>query len=83
MLQSQQDTCAELSTAAAVGIGRLLMHSADTFAEVEQTEQLVAVLIQSYVQLPASGMVELLAGPLRTDLTPPDCVLAESFKGIA
>lgn len=83
MLQSQQATSAGLSTAAAVGIGRLLMHSADACAELEQTEQLVALLVQSYVQPPASDTGEPLEWSLRTVLTPLDCVFAKSFNGRA
>ena len=67
MLQSQQATSAGLSTTAVVGIGRLLMHSADACADLEWTEQLVALLVHSYVQPQASGVGEHLAG---TNLTP-------------
>lgn len=56
MLQSQQANSAGLSTAAVVGIGRLLMHAADVCADLEQTERLIELLVQSYVQLQASGL---------------------------
>ena len=56
MLQSQQGNSAALGTAAVVGVGRLLMHAADACADLEQTEQLVALLVQSYVQPQPSGM---------------------------
>ena len=62
MLQSPQANCAGLSTAAVVGTGRLLMHAADACADLEQTEQLVGLLVQSYVQPQASGMKKHLAG---------------------
>ena len=83
MLQSQQATSAGLSTAAVVGTGRLLMHSADACAELEQTEQLVALLVQSYVQPQASDMGEPLEQPLRPALTPVDCGLAATLNGQA
>lgn len=83
MLHSQQATSAGLSTAAVVGIGRLLMHSADACAELEQTEQLVALLVHSYVQPQASDMGEPLEQSLRTALTSIDCVFAETLNGVA
>ena len=72
MLQSQQATSAGLSTAAIVGIGRLLMHSADACDELEQTEQLVALLVQSYVQPQASDTGKSLKRHS-------ECDIAESF----
>ncbi len=69
MLHRQQATSAGLSTAAVVGIGRLLMHCADACANLEQTEQLVALLVQSYVQPQASGMAKPLERLFRSDLT--------------
>lgn len=56
MLHSQQANGAGLSTAGVVGIGRLLMHSADVCADLEQTEQLVGLLVRSYVQPQPSGI---------------------------
>ncbi|DBA71513.1 TPA: hypothetical protein ACH3X2_011300 [Trebouxia sp. C0005] len=50
MLESQQGRAAGLHLRAVVGIGRLLMHASDTCADLGQTEQLVALLVQSYVQ---------------------------------
>ena len=50
MLESQQGRAAGLHVRAVVGIGRLLMHASDICADLGQTEQLVAVLVQSYVQ---------------------------------
>ena len=58
MLHSQQADGAGLSTAGVVGIGRLLMHSADVCADLEQTEQLVGLLVRSYVQPQPSGIQE-------------------------
>lgn len=58
----------------------MLMHSADACTKLEQTEQPVALLVQSYVQPQASGTGEHLAGLISTDLTPSDCCYAESFK---
>ena len=65
MLQNQQGKSAGLSTAAVVGIGRLLMHAADACADLEQTEQLVALLVQSHVQPQPSGLGQRLAGLLK------------------
>ena len=50
MLESQQGRAAGLHLSAVVGIGRLLMHASDICADLGQTEQLVALLVQSYVQ---------------------------------
>ncbi|DBA87447.1 TPA: hypothetical protein ACH3X1_004486 [Trebouxia sp. C0004] len=50
MLESQQGRAAGLHLRAVVAIGRLLMHASDVCANLGQTEQLVALLVQSYVQ---------------------------------
>ncbi len=50
MLESHQGRAAGLHLRAVVGIGRLLMHASDICADLGQTEQLVALLVQSYVQ---------------------------------
>lgn len=50
MLQSQQAQSAGLCLSAVVSIGRLLMHAAELCSDLEQVEQLVAMLVQSYVQ---------------------------------
>lgn len=56
LLHTEQANSAGLSTAAVVAIGRLLMH-----ADLEQTEQLVGLLVQSYVQPQASGVEKSFA----------------------
>lgn len=62
MLQSQQANSAGLSTAAVVGIGRLLMHAADVCADLDQTERLIELLVQTHVQAQTSGLGKDLAG---------------------
>ncbi len=62
MLESQQGRAAGLHLRAVVGIGRLLMHASDVCADLGQTEQLVALLVQSYVQ-PDSSPKSMLAAP--------------------
>ena len=61
MLQRQQANSAGLSTAAGVGIGRLLMHAADVCADLEQTERLIELLVQGHVRPQASSSGEDLA----------------------
>ena len=50
MLESQQGRAAGLHLRAVVGIGRLLMHASELCVDLGQTEQLVALLVQSYLQ---------------------------------
>ena len=50
MLQRQQAKTAGLCLPAVVSMARLLRYAADVCADLEQTEQLVALLVQSYVQ---------------------------------
>ncbi len=50
LLESQHGKVAGLQLAAVVAIGRLLMHASDVCSDLGQTEQLVALLVQCYVQ---------------------------------
>ncbi len=61
VLQSRQATSAGLSTAAVVGVGRLLMHAPDACADLEQTERLIELLVQSQVQAQTAALGEYLA----------------------
>lgn len=60
MLESQQGRAAGLQLTTVVGIGRLLMHASDVCADLGQTEQLIALLVQSYVK-PDSSPKSMLA----------------------
>ena len=60
MLQCQQAQSAELCLSAVVSIGRLLMHAAKLCSDLEQVEQLIAMLVQSYVQPQLSHPGKLL-----------------------
>lgn len=53
MLTEKQQQAPELQTLAVAGIGRLLLHAGGEDQEQLQAEQLVAALVQIYVQLPS------------------------------
>ena len=55
MLESQHSKAGGLQLVAVVGIGRLLMHAAEVCADLSQTEQLIALLVQTYVQPETPG----------------------------
>lgn len=61
MLECQQGRAAGLHLAAVVGVGRLLLYASHVCADLGQTEQLVALLVQSYVQPDCSARSRLLA----------------------
>ena len=65
MLESQQSKAAGLQMAAVVAIGRLLMHEAQVCSELGQTEQLVALLVQTYVQPDQAQRGKLYVTPIR------------------
>lgn len=63
MLECQQGRAAGLHLAAVVGIGRLLLYAPHACADLGQTEQLVALLVQSYVQPDCSTKSRFLLVP--------------------
>ena len=55
MLTEKQQQAPELQTLAVAGIGRLLLHAGYEAQEQLQTEQLVAALVQIYIQRPSTA----------------------------
>lgn len=60
MLASSDLEAGELQLAAVASIGRLLLHAGDACDEQGQTEQLLAALVQTYIE-PTSGPESSLA----------------------